>query len=76
MQAELDAGTDPAEPRVQALAQRWMPLLEAFHGGDPGLRDSLYRMHEDNSAQIQAEYGGPSPVLMDYVSRANEAAAR
>ncbi len=76
VQAELDAGTDPAEPRVQALAQRWMALLEAFHGGDPGLRDSLYRMHEDNSAQIQAEYGGPSPALMDYVSRANEAAAR
>ncbi len=72
-QDELDAGTDPAEPRVQALAQRWMALLEAFHGGDPGLRDSLYRMHEDNSAQIQTEYGGPSPALMDYIGRATQA---
>lgn len=76
VQAELDAGTDPAEPNVQGLAQRWMQLLEAFHGGDAGLRDSLYRMHEDNSEQIQAEYGGPSPALMDYIRRAQAAAAR
>jgi DNA-binding transcriptional MerR regulator len=75
VQAELDAGTDPAEPRVQALAQRWMELLEAFHGGDPELRDSLYRLHEGNSAQIQAEYGGPSPALMDYVGQATQAGA-
>ena len=75
VQAELDAGTDPAEPRVQTLAQRWMALLEAFHGGDPGLRDSLYRMHEDNSEQIQAEYGGPSPALMDYIGRATQTGA-
>ncbi|MDQ3717030.1 MAG: TipAS antibiotic-recognition domain-containing protein [Actinomycetota bacterium] len=75
VQAELDAGTDPAEPRVQELAQHWMALLEAFHGGDPGLRDSLYRMHEANSEQIQAEYGGPSPALMDYIGRATQTGA-
>ncbi|MFC4148834.1 MerR family transcriptional regulator [Micromonospora mangrovi] len=69
VQAELDAGTDPADPRVRALAGRWMELLEAFHGGDPGLRDSLYRMQAENSEQISQQYGGPSPALIDYVKR-------
>ncbi|MFG2053953.1 MerR family transcriptional regulator [Micromonospora sp. NPDC048930] len=70
VQAELDAGTDPADPRVRALAKRWMELLEAFHGGDPGLRDSLYRMQAENSAEIAQQFGGPSPALIDYVQRA------
>ncbi|MCW3814579.1 MerR family transcriptional regulator [Micromonospora sp. DR5-3] len=69
VQAELDAGTDPAEPRVRALATRWMELLEAFHGGDPGLRDSLYRMYAEQRAEITQEHGGPSPELIDYVKR-------
>lgn len=72
VQAELDAGTDPSEPRVQALAARWMELLEGFHGGDPELRDSLYRMQEENNEQLQRTYGGPSPELIAYVTRANE----
>ncbi|WP_434599645.1 MerR family transcriptional regulator [Streptomyces sp. A5-4] len=75
VQAELDAGTDPADPRVQALAARWMELLEAFHGGDEGLRESLYSMQEENSAQIQREHGGPSPELIAYVLQVRDAAA-
>lgn len=70
VQAELDAGTDPAEPRVRALAKRWMELLEAFHGGDPGLRDSLYRMQAEHSTEIAQQFGGPSPELIEYVKRA------
>lgn len=69
MRAELDAGTDPADPRVRALARRWMELLEAFHGGDPGLRDSLYRMQAENAERISQQYGGPTPELIDYVKR-------
>ncbi len=71
VQAELDAGTDPGAPKVQALARRWMELLEFFHGGDPGLRDSLYRMQADNSEMLQQQYGGPSPEMIDYIRRAN-----
>jgi len=74
MHAEMDAGTDPADATVQGLARRWRELLESFHGGDPGLRDSLYRMQADNSEQIQREYGGPTQELMEYVKRANAAA--
>ena len=71
VQAELDAGTDPAAARVQALARRWMELLEFFHGGDPGLRDSMYRMQAENSEVLQQQYGGPSPEMIDYIRRAN-----
>ncbi|HVE96753.1 MAG TPA: MerR family transcriptional regulator, partial [Pseudonocardiaceae bacterium] len=71
VQAELDAGTYPGAPTVQALARRWMELLESFHGGDPGLRDSLYRMQADNSEMLQQQYGGPSPEMIDYIRRAN-----
>jgi DNA-binding transcriptional MerR regulator len=71
VQAELDAGTDPDTPKVQALARRWMELLEFYHGGDPGLRDSLYRMQADNSEMLQQQYGGPSPEMIDYIRRAN-----
>lgn len=74
VQAELDAGTDPADERVRPLARRWMELLESFHGGDPGLRDSLYRLQADNGEAIRAQYGGPTPELIDYISRANAAA--
>ncbi|MGH3981698.1 MAG: hypothetical protein ACRDST_03135 [Pseudonocardiaceae bacterium] len=48
-----------------------MELLEFFHGGDPGLRDSLYRMQADNSEMLQQQYGGPSPEMIDYIRRAN-----
>lgn len=76
VQAEMDAGTDPAEPRVQALAARWMELVEAFHGGDPELRDSLYRMHTENSEQSEPEFCGPSAEIMEYVQRSTESVTR
>lgn len=75
MQAELNAGTDPATPKVQALARRWMELLEFYHGGDPGLRDSMYRMQAENSEMIQQQYGGPSAEMISYIRRANAASA-
>lgn len=74
VQAEMDAGTDPGTPKVQALARRWMELLEFYHGGDPGLRDSMYRMQADNSEMIQQQYGGPAPEQIDYIRRANAVA--
>jgi DNA-binding transcriptional MerR regulator len=41
-----ERGTDPADPAVQALGRRAGELLEMFTGGDPGIRDSLQRMYE------------------------------
>ncbi|MFL6057553.1 MAG: TipAS antibiotic-recognition domain-containing protein, partial [Rubrobacteraceae bacterium] len=36
--------TDPSNERVQALAARWMALVEEFTGGDPGIERSLGNM--------------------------------
>ncbi len=75
MQAERGAGTGPAGPRDQAMSKRWMELLDFYHGGDTGLRDSMYRMYDENSATIQQQLGGPSPEQIDYIRRANAAAS-
>ena len=37
VRAEMEKGTDPAAPEVQAMARRWMDLVNAFTGGDPGI---------------------------------------
>lgn len=72
VQAEMDAGTDPAEPRVQALAKRWMELVEAFDGGDPDLREAYLRMRAENAAELERACG-PSEALIQYVRRVNQA---
>ncbi len=71
VQAAVDAGMDPASAPVQELAAQWMGLLQAFHGGDQGLRNSLYQMQADNAKQIQQQHGVPSPQLMAFIKQAN-----
>ncbi len=73
VQRAVDAGTDPASSEAQQLAGEWMGLLEQFHGGDEGLRESLYRMQAENAEQIEQQHGGPSPALMEFVRAANAA---
>ena len=75
VQAAVDAGVDPATPRAQELADEWMGLLQQFHGGDDGLRDSLYRMQAENAQQIEQQHGGPSPALLEFIKAANAARA-
>ncbi len=72
VQQAVEAGTDPASPEAQEMAREWMELLEQFHGGDDGLRDSLYRMQADNATDIQ-QHGGPSPQQLEFIKRANAA---
>ena len=50
-----------------------MGLLEQFHGGDEGLRASLYRMYAENAERIEAQHGGPSPALMEFIKTASTA---
>jgi len=75
VRAAVDTGLDPATPQAQKLAAEWMGLLEQFHGGDAGLRDSLYRMQSENAEQIEQQHGGPSPALMQFIKAANAARA-
>jgi DNA-binding transcriptional MerR regulator len=71
VQQAVEAGTDPVSPEGQELAREWMELIESFHGGDDGLRDSLYRMQADNADKIEREHGGPSPQQIEFIKRAN-----
>lgn len=79
--AEVDAalaeGVDPASPRAVALAVEWMGLLEEFHGNDPALKESLYKVAHDN-ADLQADssaqpmFAGPTKEQMEFVGQAWE----
>jgi DNA-binding transcriptional MerR regulator len=69
-EAQRAAGTDPADPRVHQLAERWRELVEQFTGGDPGIASSLRSYYDDNP-----NARGMSPELMAYVRRAWEAQA-
>ena len=69
VRAEMEAGTDPSDERVQALAARWMGLIGEFTGGDAGIERSLGNMwqreeniHGIDTAEVR-KMGG-------YVSRA------
>jgi len=69
---EMEAGTDPANERVQRLAARWMGLVREFSGGDPGVERSLgnvWQQEETIHGIDTAEIRG----MMEYVSRASAA---
>jgi DNA-binding transcriptional MerR regulator len=72
VRAEMDRGTDPAEPRVQALAARWMELVRGFTGGNPEILGSLNQMWQQESA-IHGIETAPVREMMGYVQRALEA---
>lgn len=71
--AAIAAGMDPASHRAQQLAAQWMELLEGFHGGDAGLRDSLYQMQAGEADRIESEFCGPSPAQIEFITAANDA---
>lgn len=45
---ELDHGTPPTDPRVQAMARRWMELVREFTGGDPGIERVLANKYKQD----------------------------
>ncbi len=69
VRAEMEAGTNPSDERVQALAGRWMRLIGEFTGGDPGIARSLGNMwqQEENIHGIDT---GEAREMGEYVSRA------
>jgi MerR family transcriptional regulator, thiopeptide resistance regulator len=72
VEAERQRGTDPSDPRVQALARRWTALIEQFTGGDAGIRRSLQRMYDEEGVEA-ASRGMLKPETMEYAWRAIEA---
>ncbi|HEX6750311.1 MAG TPA: MerR family transcriptional regulator [Longimicrobium sp.] len=72
VRAEMDRGTDPSEPRVQALAARWMELVRGFTGGNPEIHGSLNRMWQQETT-IHGIDTAPVREMMAYVQRALDA---
>jgi DNA-binding transcriptional MerR regulator len=72
VRAERERGTDPADPKVQALAARWRALINEFTGGDPGIEQSLGRLWKEQGDNLIAQHGSEydGRDLSDYVGKA------
>jgi DNA-binding transcriptional MerR regulator len=44
LRSEMEAGTDPADPKLRPIAERGRELLAMFTGGDEGIKQSLNEM--------------------------------
>ncbi|PAP75353.1 MerR family transcriptional regulator [Rubrivirga marina] len=74
--AEMDAGTDPADSRVQTLVDRWDELVGMFTGGDPGIRQSLGNAVEadrDGASQMMGLDPDRKQALFAYAQKARDA---
>lgn len=69
VKAEMEAGTDPADPKVQALAAKWRSLVDAFTGGDPGIRANLQKVWE-NEPNIHGIDTAAERAAMEYIGKA------
>jgi DNA-binding transcriptional MerR regulator len=72
VEAERAAGTDPADPKLDPLVERWTGLIEQFTGGDPGIRASLQEMYDAEGSE-RASRGAVGAETMAYAKRAIEA---
>jgi DNA-binding transcriptional MerR regulator len=70
--AERQAGTDPADPRLTPLVERWNALVEQFTGGDPGIRASLQKLYDSEGPET-ASRGAVDAATMEYARRAIQA---
>ncbi len=49
VEAAISEGVDPKSEKAQALAARWLSLIEAFTGGNPAIRESLTKLYADQT---------------------------
>jgi DNA-binding transcriptional MerR regulator len=72
VQAAMDAGEDPAGPKVRALAARWKTLVEGFTKGDPDVAQAVGNAWKDRAnwpkqAQEQAQPFKITPDMMKFI---------
>jgi MerR family transcriptional regulator, thiopeptide resistance regulator len=65
---EMERGTDPKDPRMQALAKRWQELIAEFTGGDPAIAQATANLYR-GEPQV-AQQNALDPSLFDYVRKA------
>jgi DNA-binding transcriptional MerR regulator len=76
IRAEMDRGTDPADAKVQALAQRWQRLVDFTTGGDPAIKQAIKRHWEEQGDNLAAQFGSEydSRPVWGYMEKAAAAA--
>ncbi len=70
---EMEAGTDPADPKLHALEQRRAALVSGFTGGNRGIEQSLKKMWTEQGDKLAAQHGY-DPRVMEYLGKVAEAA--
>jgi DNA-binding transcriptional MerR regulator len=65
---EMEKGTDPADPKLQALEKRRQALVNAFTGGDAGIEQSLTRLWTEQGDKLCSQYG-MDPKVMAYLGK-------
>lgn len=72
IRTEMEQGTDPGDPKVQALAERWSELVNFSTGGDPAMEQSLKRLWEEQGDTLVAQFGSKydSRPVWGYIRKA------
>lgn len=73
--AAMRAGTDPADPKAQALEKRRQALVSVFTGGDPAIEQNLKRLWTEQGDKLAAQFGY-DPKVMEYLGKVAESASR
>ena len=73
VRTEMSRGSAPDSPAVQALAKRWMGLVQEFTGGDPGITQSLGNVYRNETDMHERYDNVPDPEMMQSIARACDA---
>jgi hypothetical protein len=65
VQREMNAGTAPADPAVQALARQWFALFRNFAGDRPETRNKIRLAHEKEPLLMSGTW--MSEAMLAYV---------
>jgi DNA-binding transcriptional MerR regulator len=74
LRAEMEKGTDPADPKLRALAERGNELVAMFTGGDPAIAKSLAEIWKAEDPG-KVSHGMVDAELMDYYGKVQAAAS-
>lgn len=72
VKALMAEGVPPTDPRARSAADRWMALVEAFTGGNPGIAQNLQRVW-DSEDEIAGFNAAEMRKLGEYIGKAREA---
>ncbi len=76
VQADMARGTEPTSESAQALAQRWMELINEFTGGNPEILQSLKNMYQQEP-HIASDQGFVyDPRMSEFIEKAYKASQK